>query len=137
EALDPRPGQRDRLAEEEEAVIAVLLDAEERACVEAEQRLRQAPVASSSAASGSIAASIASSCSESRPRRRSASQAVRLDLTDRRTRCPADVTCRPTRRLSPPTAWRSTSPAASSRATNFEIAGTEIRSRAASSRIPI
>src|SRR5881409_2826726 len=86
ETLDPGSRQRDRLPEEEEAVVAVLLDAEERAAVEAQDRLRQGVSFSSRRVSGSTAASSASSWSSSRSRSRLASQAVRLDLTERRTR---------------------------------------------------
>src|SRR5262249_22518975 len=112
EALDPGPRQRDRLAEEEEAVVPVLLDAGEGAAVEAEDRLRQR-ASLIRRVSGSTAASSASSWSSVRSRRRLASQAVRFDLTDRRTRWPSAVRVRPTRRLSPATGSAFTRPASS------------------------
>ena len=62
---------------------------------------------------------------------------MRFDFTERSTLWPAAVSVRPTRRRSPPTGARSTSPASSSRETNLDIPGTEIRSSAASSRMPI
>src|SRR6266511_1347558 len=136
-ALHPRAGHGDDLADEEEPVVPVPADAEEGSCAGAQDRRRHAVSASRRLVSGSIAASITSSSSGSRWRSRSASHAVRFDFTERRTRWPAGVTIRPTRRRSPATGARSISPASSSRVRNFDMPGTDIRSREASSRTPI
>src|SRR5207237_8995099 len=121
--LHPRAGLRDRLAREEESVIAVA-----QAREGAPQRR-----SSTSRESGSTAASTAASSSGVRPPSLAASQAVRRERTRRSTRCPSSVSVRPTRRRSSALGVRSTSPSRSSRSTWFDMAGAETRPRAASS----
>ena len=80
DVLHPRAGDRRQLAGEEEAVVAVAFEGDERPCRrELEQRHR--PGASSSFSSAGSAASIDSRSSGVRPFRCSASHAVRRRLT--------------------------------------------------------
>src|SRR6266566_5793496 len=137
DALHPRPDVRDDLPGEEEAIVTVFADAEKGSCTGTKDCRRQTSPSANRCASGSIAASIVSSSSGPSSRRRAASQAVRFDLTERRTFWPAPVSVRPTRRWSPSTGARWTRPASSRREMNFDMPGTDIRSRAASSLIPI
>ena len=127
DVLHPGTADRDHLAGEEEAVVAVAAEAREGARVERQQRRRHR-----SLPSGSIAASIAASSSSSSPRRCSSSQVVRRARTRRSSRSPSSVSVRPTRRRSSASRARSISPAFSSRSTWPESAGAEIRSSAAS-----
>src|SRR5204862_91569 len=60
-----------------------------------------------------------------------------FDLTERRTFWPAPVSDRPTRLWSPATGALWTRPASSRREMNLDMPGTDIRSSAASSRIPM
>src|SRR5436190_6210648 len=137
DALHPRADVRNDLAREEQAIVAVLPDAEEGARAGAKDRRRHDSSSASRCASGSIAASIASSSSGSSSRSRAESQAVRFDLTKRRTFWPAEVSVSPTRLWSPSTGALWTRPASSRREMNLDMPGTDIRSKAASSRIPI
>ena len=84
DVLHPGAADRDHLAGEEEAVVAVPLETREGALVERQERCchRSFP-------SGSIARSSASSSSSSRPRIRSASQVVRRARTRFRSRSPS------------------------------------------------
>src|SRR5829696_2672754 len=131
DVLHPGPDEGDDLSREEQPVVAVLA----QACKGAAEG--DGHSSSRSWTSGSIAASIASSSAGSSCFRRAASQAVRRDLTERSTRSPFSVTDRLWRRPSASCCARRTRPARSRRATCFDIAAAEIRSRAASSLTPI
>ena len=83
------------LTDEVQPVVPVDTEARERAAVDAQERRGHSSISS---CSGSIAASTAASSSSDSPRSRAASQAVRRDLTERRTRSPSGDTRRPIRR---------------------------------------
>src|SRR5207253_9328742 len=104
DAVHPRADVGDDLTAEEEAVVAVLADAEEGARAGAKDRCRHASSASSRFVRGSIAVSIASSSPGSSSRSRAESQAVAYDFPERRILWPAAESDNPTRRCSPSTA---------------------------------
>src|SRR5829696_7258987 len=131
DVLHPGPDEGDDLSREEQPIVPVLAQARKGAAE------GDGHSSSRSWTSGSIAASIVSSSAGSSCFKRAASEAVRRDLTERSTRSPSSVTDRVWRRPSASCCARRTRPARSRRATCFDIAAAEIRSRAASSLTPI
>ena len=94
DVLHPRAGERDELAREEDAVVAVPPQAAERPGAEHEGERRHASLSTSCASAG-MAASTASNSAGSSALSRSASQVVRRARTRRISRSPSSVRRRP------------------------------------------